>query len=78
MYRIRTSRYPDGSPYIRVELPPLSDPQLDLLESVVSAIWRIVAPQAGPALVWLPAQSSTPAGPEREAEPSTQKESPGA
>ena len=56
MYRIRTCRYRDGKPYIRVELPPLSEPQLYILESVVDAIWSVVAPQAGPTFVWLPAQ----------------------
>lgn len=74
MYRIRTCRYPDGTAYIRVDLPPLSDPQLDILESVVSAIWRVVDPQAGPTFVWLPAQNSSSAGPE----PGKQPISPGA
>ena len=32
MYRIQTSRYPDGAPYIRVDLPPLSHSQLYILD----------------------------------------------
>ncbi len=64
MYRIQTSRYPNGAPYIRVDLPPLSDPQLYILDCMVDAIWKVVAPQAGPTLVWLPAQSASSTGPE--------------
>jgi len=63
MYRIRTSRYPDGNAYLRVELPMMSEPQLDILETVVSAIWRVLDPQAGPTLVWLPRQSGAKAQP---------------
>jgi hypothetical protein len=63
MYRIEPSRYPDGRPYLRVELPPMSHPQLYVLESVVSALWNVLEPQAGPTLVWLPTQSSSSAGP---------------
>lgn len=51
MIRIRTSRYPDGQPYLQVDLPPLSDPQLYLLDCVVDALWRILAPPAGPTAV---------------------------
>ena len=62
MYRIQTSRYPDGAPYVRVDLPPLSHSQLYILDCVVDAIWKVVAPQAGPTLVWLPAQSASSTG----------------
>ena len=62
MYRIQTSRYPDGAPYIRVELPPLSHSQMDILESVVGAIVRAVDPQAGPISFWVPIQSSSSTG----------------
>lgn len=62
-YRIETDHYPDGKPYIRVELPPMSDPQLYILESVVSAIWNVVDPKAGPTLAWLPRQRSDGAEP---------------
>jgi len=72
MYRIRASRYPDGSPYLQVDLPPLSEPQLYILDSVVHAIWSVLAPGAGPSLVWLPARSSTAIEPGS----STQQKSP--
>lgn len=45
MYRIESDRRPDGTPYIRVELPMMCDPLLDILESVASAIVRAVDPQ---------------------------------
>jgi hypothetical protein len=48
MYRIRTSYYPDGSPHLQVDLPPLSEPQLYLLECVVDAVWCLLGPQAPP------------------------------
>ena len=64
MYRIQACSYPDGTPYIRVDLPPLSDPQLVILDSVVDAIWGVLNPLAGPTFVWLPPQSSSPTGPE--------------
>jgi len=47
MYRIESERRPDGTPYIRVELPMMCDPLLDILESVASAIVRAVDPQTG-------------------------------
>ncbi len=72
MYRIQTSRYPDGAPYIRVELPPLSHSQTYILECVVDAIWKVVTPRVGPTLVCLPAQSSSSTGPE----PGKQRKSP--
>jgi len=74
MYRIQTSRYPDGAPYIRVDLPPLSHSQLYILDCVVDAIWKVVPPQAGPTLVWLPAHSSSSTGHELGKQP----KSPGA
>jgi hypothetical protein len=74
MYRIQTCRYPDGTPYIRVDLPPMSDPQLYILEVVVDAIWTVLNPQAGPTFVWLPHQSSSSTG----SEPDKQSKSPGA
>lgn len=46
MYRIESDRRPDGRPYIRVELPMMCDPLLDILESVASAIVRAVDPQS--------------------------------
>ena len=60
--------------YIRVELPPLSHSQLYILDCVVDAIWKVVAPRAGPTLVWLPAHSSSSIDPE----PGKQPKSPGA
>ncbi len=47
MYRIESFRRPDGRPCVRVELPMMPDPLLDILESVASAIVRSVDPQAG-------------------------------
>ena len=77
MYRIRTCHYPDGRPYIRVDLPPLSDPQLYILESVVDAIWSVIAPQAGPTFVWLPSQQLEPGcRAEGGSEPCSEQESP--
>lgn len=66
MYRIESCRRPNARPYIRVELPMMSDPLLDILESVVSAIVRTVEPEAGLIYYWVPRQSSSPpaAGPE--------------
>jgi hypothetical protein len=52
MYRIESFRRPDGRPGVRVELPMLPDPLLDILESVVGAIVRAVDPQAGPISFW--------------------------
>lgn len=46
MIRIRSATYPDGKTYIEVHLPPLSDPQLYILECVVDAIWSVVDSQA--------------------------------
>jgi hypothetical protein len=74
MFRIQTCRYPDGTSYIRVHLPLMSDPQLYILESVVDAIWRVLNPQAGPTYVWLPRQNSSSTG----SEPDKQPKSPGA
>lgn len=76
MYRIRTCRYRDGKPFIRVELPPLSEPQLYILETVVDAIWSVVAPQAGPTFVWLPAQQLEPCRAEGDSEPCSEQKSP--
>jgi hypothetical protein len=52
----------------------MSEPQLDILESVVDAIWRVLNPQAGPTFVWLPRHSSSSTGPE----PGKHTKSPGA
>ena len=47
MIRIRSANYPDGKVYTEVHLPPLSHPQLYILECVVDAIWSIVESQEG-------------------------------
>ena len=60
MYRIESCHRPNGRPYIRVELPMMSDPLLDILESVVRAIARTVEPEAGPIYYWVPRPSSSP------------------
>ncbi len=62
MYRIESFRRPDGSPGVRVELPMLPDPLLDILESVVSAIVRAADPQAGPIAYRVSIQSSSSTG----------------
>ena len=62
MYRIESFRRPDGRPCVRVELPMMPDPLLDILESVASAIVRAVDPQAGPISFWVPIQSSSCTG----------------
>ena len=58
MYRIESRYRSNGRPYIRVELPMMSDPLMDILESVVSAIVRTVEPEAGPIYYWVPRQNS--------------------
>jgi hypothetical protein len=62
MYRIESNRRPDGRPCVRVELPMMPDPLLDILESMVGAIVRAVDPQAGPISFWVPIQSSSSTG----------------
>lgn len=67
MYRIERFHRPDGRPCVRVELPMMPDPLLDILESVASAIVRAVDPQAGPISFWVPIQSSSSTGQNRKA-----------
>ena len=62
MYRIESFRRPDGRPCVRVELPMMPDPLMDILESVLGAIVRALDPQAGPISFWLPIQSSSSTG----------------
>ncbi len=62
MYRIESFRRPDGRPCVRVELPMMPDPLMDILESVVGAIVRAVDPQAGPISFWVRIQSSSSTG----------------
>ncbi len=62
MYRIESFRRPDGRLCVRVELPMMPDPLLDILESVVGAIVRAVDPQAGPIPFWVPIHSSSSTG----------------
>jgi hypothetical protein len=76
MYRIERCYRRNGRPYIRVELPIMSDPLMDILESVVSAIVRTVEPEAGPIHYWVPRQSSSPSTAEPELD--NESESPGA
>ena len=76
MYRIESRRRPNGRPYIRVELPMMSDPLLDILESVVGALVRTVEPQAGPIYYYVPHQSSSL--PTAEPELGDEPKSPGA
>ena len=45
MNRIELVYLPDRKPYLQVLLPLLSDAQVDILESAVDAIWRVLAPK---------------------------------